>query len=1086
MEENQEKIVEIALDRLNQEGLWFATKDDKMYANATNLFKLDKFGNLDEKSLKRLVEEITDNIGEGADSIIGAVDLWLEDNLALGTIGYVDTLAMNFEIPEVTEEVTAYSENGVKDLGAEESEEADQLKDHAEEPKKEDKKKKTESKKIVEDSEEDDSICIDDWYFDNEDLGNVVKLKTTNEKKLNEITEKISEQTIEDSYIDPMSIKSNTEFSFFVHQAYPKQICKFVEEAIRCGLFITKDVNKALEALDSALKEAVADRIEAHAIWKKNLEDELEKIRNGEPVEDKSVKQRADNLIMKDLDVEELQKIYTYVNGWKSCNDIDVDGVFGNSSGQFIDDELESDGSKEYLKWIKDMYLEAIQEAIDVAKENEEQFEESKKITEAYNYYWKDDIDEVDAESEANDELFYAVAEHMQETDEYYSSWDVYDIMSDIICLWKIEKRSRLYDYLIKWYGSEEEMLKHVRDVYETNDAIYFVTGVGYSIFSADLLGGKADGQAERDFDAFVKNGGKKEENKLVESNEDFTEEDYKKFCKFFVENNIGGYVLFQGEGEEQPPIEYYPNDDDDDITFNSFKEMFDELEIGEALLSDWEEGDNVEIKEAGISEEDIRKLDKEFGYDLFEESKKITEAKDINNLKSELENKIRKVMTSTEFGFEESDVNDYFTVEVSKAGVDGVKVEVRAEVSYEGLEKLADALNPIAAKYDIEKVAYFDAEQPGILVTYLTADSDKLVEDKGTELSFEDKLKNIFSSVTPEEEYGGYIINDSDICIHDGAMDSNGDIVEGVYFYTLDSANALIPDVQDGNLDIQAPDYIRDKDGVPYGDTLTFFGLFDEIDIQGIYNELCKKIKYYDPDNKDENGFATIIESKLQEAKGDFEAYKDYILNNMYVDSETGRTSPEIIKDNIVGITEDTVDELLADIIDDVENADPTYYKNTEDTYYNEIKQVIEDNADKLADLYNKDADEFDKKIKNLTEAWHVMGYKKKPDGTYQEEWVISFDTEEECNNFKETEDPKKYGYESFSVVDQSYVDNTEEPEENEKADIHLVNDEGEQVTISYNEEVNRWIDNYGRRFMGYLEPKDIKYYYPGYHEEK
>lgn len=275
MENNQEEIIEIALDRLGQEEIWFTTKDDKLYANAKDLYKLDQYGELEVKSKERLVKEVEQYLGDGASFIIEAVDQWIQDNLAEGILGYTDNLLMNFEIKEVVEETKAFDEVGVDDLETTVAEEAD-------EPEKE---KKEESKKV-----------------------------------------------------------------------------------------------------------------------------------------------------------------------------------------------------------------------------------------EAYNYYWRDDVLEVEPD-ESNDDIWYAVAENIQQTDPDYKEWDVYEIMSDIICLWKIEKRSRLYDYLLKWYGSEENLLKNVRDVYDTNYAIYFVTGIGYAIMSADLLGGTADGNAEREFDQFVNNGGvrKEEESKKVE-----------------------------------------------------------------------------------------------------------------------------------------------------------------------------------------------------------------------------------------------------------------------------------------------------------------------------------------------------------------------------------------------------------------------------------------------------------------------------------------------------------------------------------------------------------------------------------------
>ena len=138
---------------------------------------------------------------------------------------------------------------------------------------------------------------------------------------------------------------------------------------------------------------------------------------------------------------------------------------------------------------------------------------ENKKIkTEAYNYNWRDDIEEVE-DTEENDELVYAFAENLIETDPDYADYDdPWQIISNIISIWKIPKKSRLYDYLLKWYGSESNMKNNIRSFYETNDAIYFETGCGYSIFDADLLGGNADGTTADEFSRFVANGGKKEE----------------------------------------------------------------------------------------------------------------------------------------------------------------------------------------------------------------------------------------------------------------------------------------------------------------------------------------------------------------------------------------------------------------------------------------------------------------------------------------------------------------------------------------------------------------------------------------------
>ena len=128
MEENrQEDILNLVLSALEQEGLWFTTKEDKLYANAKNLYKLDVYGELEDKSKERLVKEVEEYFGNGATFLTEAVEQWIQDNLVEGIIGYVDTLAMNFEIPEISEEIEAHSEEGVDDLKTDEEPKEEEL-----------------------------------------------------------------------------------------------------------------------------------------------------------------------------------------------------------------------------------------------------------------------------------------------------------------------------------------------------------------------------------------------------------------------------------------------------------------------------------------------------------------------------------------------------------------------------------------------------------------------------------------------------------------------------------------------------------------------------------------------------------------------------------------------------------------------------------------------------------------------------------------------------------------------------------------------------------------------------------------------
>lgn len=92
-----------------------------------------------------------------------------------------------------------------------------------------------------------------------------------------------------------------------------------------------------------------------------------------------------------------------------------------------------------------------------------------------------------------------------------------------------------------------------------------------------------------------------------------------------------------------------------------------------------------------------------------------------ISDLKSEIYEAAKQVMLSDDFGFPEEELSDVLYVEIKPVD-DGIIVEVRAEVSYEGQRKLGLALDPIIQKYDAD--AYFDDADAGILEAYVQSDA--------------------------------------------------------------------------------------------------------------------------------------------------------------------------------------------------------------------------------------------------------------------------------------------------------------------------------------------------------------------------
>ena len=100
-------------------------------------------------------------------------------------------------------------------------------------------------------------------------------------------------------------------------------------------------------------------------------------------------------------------------------------------------------------------------------------------------YNWKNDIIDID---ELDDELRYEL---------YYNCGE-----DDAINVFMIEKNTKLYDYLEKWYDYNSSA--YIRSCVEYDDYITFATGCNYAIFDNDLLNGNGNGNAEKVFNAYI------------------------------------------------------------------------------------------------------------------------------------------------------------------------------------------------------------------------------------------------------------------------------------------------------------------------------------------------------------------------------------------------------------------------------------------------------------------------------------------------------------------------------------------------------------------------------------------------------
>ena len=115
------------------------------------------------------------------------------------------------------------------------------------------------------------------------------------------------------------------------------------------------------------------------------------------------------------------------------------------------------------------------------------------------------------------------------------------------------------------------------------------------------------------------------------------------------------------------------------------------------------------EIKEA-IPEDD------EDGYIISS-----TISSKLDKIRAKLLKAVHDVMTSSEFGFLDDEVEDYSAVEIVPVNDNMICIEVRAEVDYDGLWMLKEVCDPIIQKYYPD--AYFDMETAGVMQAYISKD---------------------------------------------------------------------------------------------------------------------------------------------------------------------------------------------------------------------------------------------------------------------------------------------------------------------------------------------------------------------------
>lgn len=103
-----EEIICTLIAKLKADDMWFTTKQDPTFVEASDYYKLDEYGDLTDKSKEQVAKEIESYIGDGAVAIADALDLWINDAMAECRIAYTSSLVTIFKDKPVVDGIDAF------------------------------------------------------------------------------------------------------------------------------------------------------------------------------------------------------------------------------------------------------------------------------------------------------------------------------------------------------------------------------------------------------------------------------------------------------------------------------------------------------------------------------------------------------------------------------------------------------------------------------------------------------------------------------------------------------------------------------------------------------------------------------------------------------------------------------------------------------------------------------------------------------------------------------------------------------------------------------------------------------------------
>lgn len=325
-------------------------------------------------------------------------------------------------------------------------------------------------------------------------------------------------------------------------------------------------------------------------------------------------------------------------------------------------------------------------------------------------------------------------------------SSDYYDMCLDLICS-ELNILNADLDYSLVTCNVTDFVKKHLNafdEVFEINaeDEETKIAEIVCDMFDSVVSGWASEKAYERLYYALLDDKDNKAEK---------VEEEKPTTRKALTELNVSTFTELKDAIEN-----LYEKDLIDDDQYDEFNDIiFDRESKCEKYINDRSEVTNTDERDmigieadyvTGAITDIIATLPEEVIEEaLIEEAKK-----DIGELVPALKERAYELLQSEEMGFPEDEAKDYTVIEL-KPFDNAIKVEVRAELTYDGMMTLIDCLNPIVRSYD--KEAYFDMEDSGIAVAIIEGYPIPVVEEAKVEDPMEEVVETLVEEIVEESE---------------------------------------------------------------------------------------------------------------------------------------------------------------------------------------------------------------------------------------------------------------------------------------------------------------------------------------------